>query len=354
MGLTTKEILQEYYVTGACIMSPYYFCLLLEQDEDSKDDPDEDGVKVRFAVHNLKNDPGKRWGKVQFDEGWASPSIVHTDKLNEYLVADRGGDVYYCGVGDNKQFEKSIEDSAGIWSLKNINGNIYGATIPRITYKRLGVNRWEELCDLSKLPGAQHSNRVGFYALDGFTEQDIYAIGGDRDVWHFDGKDWSPVDIGRETFICSCIVCADDGYVYIAGRSGIIARGRGDEWETHYPKKPSDNIWSITSYRGRVFAGTESETLIIGDDLIPRTYDFEGQLPSIAGRYMYSAYDRLLITNNDNQIAFFNGEKWLDINGCFDITEEEAQVLMSQNLEWIEQAQDDLEDLMDIINKVKK
>lgn len=53
---------------------------------------------------------------------------------------------------------------------------------------------------------------------------------------------------------------------------------------------------------------------------------------------MYTAYDRLLIASNYNQVAFFDGEKWLDINGCNELTPAEEVYLMQEALKLIEEA----------------
>ncbi len=178
-------------------------------------------------------------------------------------------------------------------------------------------------------------------------------MGGNRDVWHFDGKDWSPLDISRRPFRCQCVVCAEDGYVYIAGKKGLIVRGRGDVWKTNSPEDGADHFHSIVSYRGRVFAGTEEGTFIVKEDLTLEPYDFEGQLRPIAGTYMYTAYDRLLIANAFNQVAFFDGEKWLDINGCSELTPVEEMRILSQKRKQIEQAKEGLIDLIEM-NETKK
>ncbi len=354
MGLTTKEIFRGYHTTGVCIMSPFYFCVSLEQSEEQARFNKGKSPWSRWAVHDLEQEKGSRWGKSEFEGGWVSPILVHT-MFDEYLAVDRVGDVFYCGLGSNKQCEKPLTPyQLGIFGLKNINGTIYGVAPSRSVYQRLGVNSWQLHEQLRNIPGAQQASRKGFDDIDGFSEQDMYAVGGDRDVWHFDGEYWSPLDISSRPFICTCVVCAEDGYVYIGGRYGAIARGRGDEWTVYYPEEAERDIQSIVSYRGRVFAGTEGHTFIIGEDLIPQRYDFESQLAPIAGKYMYAAYDRLLIANNYNQVAFFDGEKWLNINGCNEMTEQEARLLMQHNMELMEKAQKHLGDLMDIVDKASK
>ncbi len=345
MGTTNEEIFSGYTTIGVCIMSPNYFCVSLEQDEEQANG----SVWSRFCVHDLEDEVGDRWANIEFEGGWVTPKVVHTE-FEEFLISDGIGQVYYNGLGNNKQIEKPITDNkCGIRSLKNINGKIFGVDVARAVYQRTGGNQWHEYTEFRNIPGHLLGGlNNGFRAIDGFSESDIYAVGGDRDVWHFDGEEWSPMDIGRRPFRCECVVCAEDGYVYIGGWDGVIVRGRGDVWKTNSPEKGAEDFHSIASYRGRVFVGTEEGTFIVKEDLTLEPYDFEGQIRPIAGTHMYAAYDRLLIANAFNQVAFFDGEKWLDINGCGELTPVEEARLLHQKLKLIEEAKEKSIGLMDV------
>lgn len=337
-------------------MSNEYLGFLLEEDIEQAKLHKDGGVKVRFCTYDLLRDRGDRWGMREFGTGWASPIMTHT-KRDEFLVVDRVAQVYYYGLGKNKKLEKPLNNyKGGLFGIKNINGTIYGATSARITYKRIGPNEWHKDERLKNIPGSKQVSAIdkGFHGIDGFSENDIYAVGGERDVWHLDENGWSPINIGNRPFYCTCVVCAEDGYVYIGGESGVIARGRGDEWETYFPDELTHDIASIVSYRGRIFVGTQKQTFTLGEDLVPVPYDFEGQLPQMAGRYLYTAYDRLLVANNSNQVAFFDGEKWLNINGCEDMTADEANLFMSHNLDLLEEVTEHIQDVTEIIQKSKK
>ncbi len=355
MGTTDKEIFSEYHAVDVCIMSETYFCVILQQD-DQRARRNKDRIAwSKFCTYDFEKDKDNRWGYIESKGGWISPKTTHTE-FDEFLIADGAGDVFYYGLGKNKQMEKPITNyKSGIKNLKNINGKIFGVNVGRSVYQRMGVDKWKLHEQLKNIPGSLSSASTnGFYAIDGFSESDIYAVGGERDVWHFDGKEWSPLDIGRRPFLCTCVVCAEDGYVYIGGEYGAIARGRDDEWKTYFPEEHEEDFFSIVSYRGRIFAGTEQDTFIIGEDLTPQLYDFEGQIRPIAGKHMYAAYDRLLIANDYNQVAFFDGEKWLDINGCSKLTPIEKAHILEQELDAIEEAEKELEELESLIDSELK
>ncbi|WP_197072419.1 hypothetical protein, partial [Vibrio rotiferianus] len=224
-----------------------------------------------------------------FTPGWVSPKVAHT-KTDEFVVVDGVGEVYYFGLGANKQYEERLtSNKTGVENLKNIGGTVYGVSTCRYVYKRLGPDNWQLEQELRDTYNHQRGNGTGFRDIDGFSQQDLYAVGGDRDVWHFDGENWSPIDIGsRQKFRCNAVCCAEDGYVYIVGEYGKVARGRGEEWKVYHPDDYASDFFSVVSYQGRVFAGTEHSTYLIGEDLVPQVYDFEGQFAPIAGKYLYS------------------------------------------------------------------
>ncbi len=339
MVVKNKEIFEGYCTTGVCIMSPTYFCVSLEQD-DEQVRLNDGVVRSRFFTYDIKEGEDT----LQYEGvkgGWVYPKVVHS-KTDDFLAADGVGNVFYCELEDWEPEKPITNNRCGISGLKNINGKIFGVAPGRAVYERTGVGQWKEHEELGNIPGTLASGlNSGFRSIDGFSDSDIYAVGGNRDVWHFNGKEWNPIDIGGRPFRCQCVVCAEDGYVYIGGKDGVIARGRGDIWKVRFPEeKGAEHFYSIASYRGRVFIGTEEDTFIVGEDLTLQRYDFEGQIRPIAGRFMYAAYDRLLMANVFNQVAFFDGEKWLDINGCSELTPVEEAYLLEQKMHLLEEAEE--------------
>ncbi|NHZ40887.1 hypothetical protein [Massilia aquatica] len=65
--------------------------------------------------------------------------------------------------------------------------------------------------------------------MGAFSAADMYAVGSDGDVWHFEGTAWHscpfPTDASLET-----VCCAGDGLVYITEINGSVWAGRSDGW----------------------------------------------------------------------------------------------------------------------------
>jgi hypothetical protein len=116
----------------------------------------------------------------------------------------------------------------GISKLRTIAGRVWGVGGGRTVIDRVGKNNWNYHTSLPK--PTSFLDPDGFEDIDGFAEDDIYAVGGDGDVWHFDGKKWRQVSFPSNMQLES-ICCAGDGHVYIGAESGSVFKGRGNTWK---------------------------------------------------------------------------------------------------------------------------
>ncbi|MCO6515326.1 MAG: hypothetical protein J6586_02190 [Snodgrassella sp.] len=65
---------------------------------------------------------------------------------------------------------------------------------------------------------------AGFEFIDGFSETEIYAGGGKRDLWQFNGETWRQVFFSSDMPLES-VCCGQDGFVYIGAQSGTVFKG---------------------------------------------------------------------------------------------------------------------------------
>lgn len=81
-------------------------------------------------------------------------------------------------------------------------GQIYALGDYRRICLRIGKDRWAGLGTEGKgvpLPGESGSidvDTLGFSEMSAFTPDDMYAVGGDGDVWRFNGVTWR--DCGKD------------------------------------------------------------------------------------------------------------------------------------------------------------
>jgi hypothetical protein len=105
-------------------------------------------------------------------------------------------------------------------------------------------------------PNPKKASRFGFSAIAGFSAKDIYAVGGEGDIWRYDGKIWrqcpSPTNMQMES-----VCCAGDGQVYIGLQSGGLMRGREDEWEVIHEDRMTVPFKDIVWYQDRLWCTSE-------------------------------------------------------------------------------------------------
>lgn len=108
------------------------------------------------------------------------------------------------------------------------------------------------LHDIS-VPSAQRQavgNTTGFEAVDGFSKNEIYAVGWDGEIWLYDGKNWENL-YSPTNLINTGVVCSPHGEVYIVGQMGTIIRGRKDRWSILKTDLNID-LWAVRVYQDKI------------------------------------------------------------------------------------------------------
>ena len=293
------------------------------------------------------------------------------------LVIGERGEVWYHGLGENKLFEDPIPEDIirGVYAIKNIHGTIYITGTHRAVVRRDGINKWtlisKEIKDLSqktydlaeKKGGSFHP---GFRCIDGFeAHKELYAAGGKGDVWYFNGKEWTGVDIPLAQMHISSICCAADGYVYIAGRFGALLRGRGDSWEIINHQQTEADFRDIVDYNGTVYVCTEGELYTVEKNTNEKdnkqadkqhtlkTVDFGAIGKPFSFSALYANHG-LLMASGSFSACIFNGKDWKLLYGSAKADEIIEFSLQTQATEKLEEAMEKLENAADMIKKHQK
>ena len=96
---------------------------------------------------------------------------------------------------------------------------------------------------------------VGFEAIDGFSEKEIYATGWKGEIWQNTGREWIQRDSPTNTILLD-ICCAGDGYVYICGRNSTLIRGRNEIWEHLELELNNENLWNVAWFKDALYLST--------------------------------------------------------------------------------------------------
>lgn len=204
--------------------------------------------------------------------GWRTAGVAVVRKPIEQLCAvGEFGQALLLGSGD--RHEETIGDdkrSPGnrgpLRGVRLIGEHVYVVGMDRQVYRRDNVNRWIEL-DHGARPDPKNKDTVGFEAVDGYSETEIYAVGWDGEIWQFDGHTWKRRNSPTNAVLVD-VCCAGNGMVYACGRNGLVVRGRNDKWEVLELREFSEDIWSLAWYQERVYlASMENLFVLNGDQL---------------------------------------------------------------------------------------
>lgn len=344
------NVFKGFIIHDCAILSESYYCASAEEvlPEEQFDYYSSRGkTMIGYYLTDWQKDtsPPEWGGKV-----WPRHSFFNTRVVNtapyEYLIMDDAGQGFYGGLGDNKFAEKQLSPKTRFHQLAKVEDQVYGVGWGREVFKRLGPENWQCISEQIR----EHGNGHGFEDMDGFSNNDLYAVGGTNDVWHFDGEQWRYIDVCDEKVLPFSVCCAEDGYVYIGCAWGIVLRGRGEEWDVFHTDK-NIKFCDTVAYNGRVFFGSESGVFVSQQNTEAfscQPYDFEGQIAPLNARRLDAGHG-LLLAASLNSVALYDGENWQYLYGGGPTPKEEALLLEMLARE----AEQDLDELTELADQLK-
>ena len=246
MQLTEAEYrkrFDEYIITDCAVLKrgQYYYVSRNIAESERAGPTAEATVTKRVTWYFADRTQDSRIQDIEF-EGYRTLTVGASRVGEEcMLCVSVDGLVTSTDGGEDDEEEDAIPKSincprrGSIYRVRTIEDVLYAVGSDHTVCARKEHNQWESLClnlpapTLADSDNADLSDDMAFSDIDGFSQNDIYAIAGKGRVWHFDGAKWSSIAFPSNMFIYS-ICCAGDGYVYIGGQSGSVWRGRNNEW----------------------------------------------------------------------------------------------------------------------------
>lgn len=204
-----------------------------------------------------------RWVDAE-DTDWDSTAVAVAKKPSERLVfVGEDGDVCTY-VGGTSTREGITPAPKLIRNARTVVGYVYACGMLRQVYKRVGEGEWQNISASSPKSG----EKVGFEAIDGYSGNELYAVGWNGEIWEFNGAKWtnrpSPTNV-----ILTAVCCAGDGVVYVAGQQGVMIKGRHDRWEIiEWENNVDVNIWDLCWFKKKLYVATITNLYTLeGNDL---------------------------------------------------------------------------------------
>lgn len=230
------------------------------------------------------------------------PQMLLVGPVGEALVMG-SGDVHQERIGDQDHMPST---KAMIRGVGFIGEHAYAIGMQRQVYKRINAGKWQ-------LVGPHQKNHEsaagGFESIDGFDEKDIYTVGWNGEIWHYNGRHWIQYD-SPTNLILNAVTCAENGMVYACGQCGVLLRGRKDKWEVIDHQKTDLDLWDMTWFNGKLYISSMECLYCLSEDGL-KTVDLGGNR-QFACYHLTSVDNRMWSIGSDN-VMMFDGCKWRQI-----------------------------------------
>lgn len=193
----------------------------------------------------------------------------------------------------------AAERFGGFRSLTTIANRAYAVGLEGMVYRLDDNAQWTRI-DMG-LP-----DTFDIEAIDGFSASDLYAVGYQGQVWHFDGKAWTVCRVPTRCNLNS-VLCAPSGQVFACGRDGALLRREKNRWQVLPQNHLDSTLWSLAWHGNQLYASSlRGIYRLVGDSL--KSVDW-GNMPKPTS-YRLSAAAGVLWSIGERDILAFNGRQW--------------------------------------------
>lgn len=195
---------------------------------------------------------------------WLTAGIALADRSSgKFVIVGWAGQVL---VVDGQESRREAIRRAGdhlsiVRSAAMVEDAVYAVGMRRQVHTRAGNGRWDAIDDGVAYVGDDPA--VGFNAVDGFGENEIYCVGLNGDVWRREEGEWRQSAVPSNVHLHS-VCCALDGHVYVGGRSGLLVRGRRDSW-TVVDLETDETVWDLHWFGDGLYALLDDGIFMVTD-----------------------------------------------------------------------------------------
>lgn len=254
-----------------------------------------------------------QWHSVDEEQmfEWVVASIVVVRKpINQAIYIGVAGEVCCIGSGDFSReiIQRKDRDLIGpIRGATVIDGCVYAVGMGREVYRRNSKSEWISIDDGIVLE--RDSQFRSLEDIDGFSSDDIYAVGNYGEIWHFNGLTWSERESPTNLDLAK-VCCCPNGEVYAVGQNGVVLRGRDSVWETIETSKTEDFTDIVWFGNSLYLCSLSSLYTLAGNELVSVRFGLEK--PSTFN--ILSANDGVLWVIGEKDIMEYDGKEWSRIN----------------------------------------
>lgn len=229
-----------------------------------------------------------------------------------YVMDD--GAVYTVGGGVD-DFESSVIQGrlaffSNVCSIRS--GDVLAVGGRRKVYLRKGAGRWQPLGQgFSPQDEGDDLTDAGFRDADGFSLDEVYAVGGRGDAWVCLSGQWQPIELGTNVGL-KRVLCTRGGQVVIAADRHELYVGRHDQSWHRVSHDLTDEVHeSLVDFEGRILLSTSHHLLeLINGQIVSADFPNMPKMNCVAH---LGAGDGVLVVAGRDEAVIFDGVDWLRI-----------------------------------------
>lgn len=250
---------------------------------------------------------------------------------HRFVALGRHGEVHFRRGGDTPSNRVEQIPGAGMLNgnlgglmthLREIGGQLWACGQRGQVYRRFGRDDWRhqdrglfvelKLADYvgrgAELAEAMFSSGPMLNCLDGSSEQDVYVVGLQGFVAHFDGKRWQRVALNTDEHL-TWVRCYGRDEVWICGYNGTVLKGNARQGFTDVSTVDDNQTWvCLSKFQDRVYLSHEDGLYVYDGQRIEEVQT--GLSPELQDGWRVDHADGVLWSIGIKDLARFDGQCW--------------------------------------------
>jgi hypothetical protein len=227
-----------------------------------------------------------------------------------------GGDpVVDESIADAGLHEEWSKDYGYVFDITAIDDSLYVCGDARQIYLRAKNGQWSHM-DVGLLQEGTLSLKATrcLMAIRGSSKENIYSVGTDGEIFHFDGSSWKSIKSGTdEDLLCIKIVNANK--VLIGGSNGTLLLGNHkDGFKDLSTYEDNMRISSIEFFEDKIWAASNLGLFTYAEKRSGLLSENTTLIPDLSNVGTLDAADGILWSFGNKEIACFDGRKWKRID----------------------------------------
>ena len=180
----------------------------------------------------------------------------------------------------------------------------------RQVFRREGADNWTRQDQGVVLPRGE-IQLCGFNSIDGLSEDAIYAVGFNGEIWLRSHSKWQQQDSPTNLVLHKVKVVRED-LIFASGQMGTLLRSDGNHWETIEHDAITDDLWGMEWFQGELYLACDSGLFKL--DSKDQLVEVDMQLsPKPTCRHLH-ANDGVLWSCGPKHVTWTeDGQTWSDV-----------------------------------------